>query len=434
MKNKVIIVVSILTLLWGGYGEKVYADDWSNSIPDIDLTPGYTVYASPEYDLYSQQYSNSQGVQAMALARFKYKYAGKTTDYTKDTTSGNMTEITTTIWNLYIETYALGDDISTTTNSNGTSKLKIIADNNVFDSITIACRSKSWNGSATQITSGQHTGIGGNGYEILNTQTDNTEMGMPKYQVIPIVNDYNLRRLKTSKSVVIQIDENINEYYVGTFYVKSRTIERNTNGNVVKWTYLMPGIDVDGNSPDDDAIMYFMQVAGTDPFYITYLQKGTEVYITESQMEQLTGGSGTGSGGAGGGLTTQQYEELIDTINNPEYTVDVLDKLDQIIELLGESIDTTTAEQIQDQAETVQQTTQEAVQQEQQYTEDMQDQLDDINVNDYTGILSNGKFMNSMRWIRQVHLETVENTELGGVVSLVLIIGLAVYLIGRRSG
>lgn len=430
--KKVLLTISILMLIMGGYGETktVYADDWSTSIPDIDLTEGYTVYGTPNYDLYSAQYSNNQGVQALALARFKYKYAGKVTDYTYN--SGNMTEITTTIWNLYIETYALGDSLSTTTNADGTSKLKIIADNNVFSSLSIACRSKNWGGgSQTVVTSGQYVGVGGNGYEILNVQTDNTEMGSPKYTTIPISSDYNLKRLKTSKSIVIQIDENINEYYIGTFYVKSRTVQRDANGNVTKWSFLMPGIDVDGNNPDQDTIYYSMQ-NDADPLYITYLKKGTEVYITESQMEQLQGGGSGGSGG--GGLTNEQYEELIDTINNPLYTVDVLDKLDQIIELLGESIDTTTAEQIQDKAEEVNQATSEAVQQESQYTEDMQSQIDNINVNNYTGILSNGKFVSTMNWIRQVHLNTVENTELGGVVSLILIVGLAVYLIGRRSG
>lgn len=173
----------------------------------------------------------------------------------------------------------------------------------------------------------------------------------------------------------------------------------------------------------------------TPPYDIVYINKGETVYLNKKQYDAMISAMG-GSGGSGGsgGISQTDWEELLDTINNAETVVSIDGKLDTIIELLGESLDSTTAEQMEDQAEIVQQTTQEAIQQEQQYTEDMQDQLDDINVNEYTGILSNGKFMNSMRWIRQVHLETVENTELGGIVSLILIIGLAVYLIGRRSG
>lgn len=175
---------------------------------------------------------------------------------------------------------------------------------------------------------------------------------------------------------------------------------------------------------------------GNTNYELLYAENGETVYLNQKQyeaiIEALGGGSGSGSGT--GGLTQEQYEELLETINEATTVVSIDGKIDEIIDLLGQSLDSTTQDQIADQAENVQQTTAEAIQQEQEYSENMQDQLDDINVNDYTGILSNGKFISTMNWIRQVHLQTVENTEIGGVVTLVLIIGLAVYLIGRRAG
>lgn len=128
-------------------------------------------------------------------------------------------------------------------------------------------------------------------------------------------------------------------------------------------------------------------------YTVTYTQAGQKVYLNETQ-----------------------FKELIDALGNQG------------------SIDQGTSDQIANQAGQVEQATNNAIQQEQQYSEDMQGQLDDINVNEYTGILSNSKFSSSMNWIRQVHAQTIENSELGGVVTLILIIGLAVYLIGRRAG
>lgn len=396
--KKVLLTISILMLIMGGYGETktVYADDWSTSIPDIDVTEGYTVYGSPEYDLYSAQYSNSQGTQAIALARFKYQYAGRMTDYTYD--SGKMTEITTTIWNLYIETYALGDSLSTTTNENGTSKLKIIADNNVFSSLSIACRSKNWGGgSQTVVTTSQYVGVGGNGYEILNNiNQENTEMGSPKYTTIPISSDYNLKRLKTSKSIVIQIDENINNYYVGTFYVKSRTVQRDANGNVLKWTFLMPGIDVDGNNPDQGTIYYSMQ-NDVDPLYITYLKKGSEVYMN-GQLVDDGGSGGGGSVDVTNPVTPEQEEQL--TEQNEKLT--------------------NAQEQVADYEEL-----------EQQLVADNSETLDNVDFTSSSAIFSMQSFALTANWVKARYTEMIGGSPFESVLLLSLAIGFALYVIGR---
>lgn len=78
-----------------------------------------------------------------------------------------------------------------------------------------------------------------------------------------------------------------------------------------------------------------------------------------------------------------------------------------------------------------QQTINNAINTEDDYLNDLQDQLDDLELND---ISENNGLMNSLNWIRQVHNLTVEQTLYSGIVITILSVGLIIYLIGRRNG
>ena len=78
-----------------------------------------------------------------------------------------------------------------------------------------------------------------------------------------------------------------------------------------------------------------------------------------------------------------------------------------------------------------QQTINNAINTEDDYLNDLQDQLDDLELND---ISDNNGLMNSLNWIRQVHNLTIEQTLYSGIVITILSVGLIMYLIGRRNG
>ena len=78
-----------------------------------------------------------------------------------------------------------------------------------------------------------------------------------------------------------------------------------------------------------------------------------------------------------------------------------------------------------------QQTINNAINTEDDYLNDLQDQLDDLELND---ISENNGLMNSLNWIRQVHNLTIEQTLYSGIVITILSVGLIIYLIGRRNG
>lgn len=71
--------------------------------------------------------------------------------------------------------------------------------------------------------------------------------------------------------------------------------------------------------------------------------------------------------------------------------------------------------------------------QEDEYISQLDTQLTDIDTSplDLLGIQG---IQNAFEWIRAVHLRTVEQTTLGTVTGIIMLIGLAVYLIGRRRG
>ena len=65
------------------------------------------------------------------------------------------------------------------------------------------------------------------------------------------------------------------------------------------------------------------------------------------------------------------------------------------------------------------------------YMNDLDDKLNNLEFND---ISDNNGLMNSLNWIRQVHNLTIEQTDYSGIIITTLFIGLIVYLIGRRNG
>lgn len=97
----------------------------------------------------------------------------------------------------------------------------------------------------------------------------------------------------------------------------------------------------------------------------------------------------------------------------------------------SESISPGDKEDMQNQATDTENAINNSLEQEKEYTDNMENQLNDINIENSTSILDSEKMVNSMKWIRQVHKATIEDTEIGGVVTLILVIGLATYLIGR---
>lgn len=74
-----------------------------------------------------------------------------------------------------------------------------------------------------------------------------------------------------------------------------------------------------------------------------------------------------------------------------------------------------------------------SIEQEDEYITQLDTQLTDIDTSplDLLGIQG---IQNAFEWIRTVHLRTVEQTTLGTVTGIIMLIGLAVYLIGRRRG
>lgn len=74
-----------------------------------------------------------------------------------------------------------------------------------------------------------------------------------------------------------------------------------------------------------------------------------------------------------------------------------------------------------------------SIEQEDEYITQLDTQLTDIDTSPLN-LLGIQGIQNAFEWIRAVHLRTVEQTTLGTVTGIIMLIGLAVYLIGRRRG
>lgn len=82
-------------------------------------------------------------------------------------------------------------------------------------------------------------------------------------------------------------------------------------------------------------------------------------------------------------------------------------------------------------ANDVQQTIDNAINTEDDYLNDLSSQLTDLelpDISEQTGLIK------ALRWVREVHKETIEETLLAPIILVILTIGLITYLIGRRNG
>lgn len=102
-----------------------------------------------------------------------------------------------------------------------------------------------------------------------------------------------------------------------------------------------------------------------------------------------------------------------------------------IIENIYNILQGTPDDGLHNKAEDVQQTIDNAIDTEDDYLNDLQTQLNDIELNDIT---QNNGLMKALRWVREVHHETIETTVIGPIVLTIMLIGLITYLIGRRNG
>lgn len=78
----------------------------------------------------------------------------------------------------------------------------------------------------------------------------------------------------------------------------------------------------------------------------------------------------------------------------------------------------------------------EIAQQEQEVTDAANENIEQIDPNGVfqNELFTSGKLGNALMWIREVHRQTIEATQIGNIVSVTLILGLAAYMIGRRGG
>lgn len=72
-----------------------------------------------------------------------------------------------------------------------------------------------------------------------------------------------------------------------------------------------------------------------------------------------------------------------------------------------------------------------AIDTENDYLNNLSTQLTDLQLNDIT---QNNGLMKALRWVREVHRETIEKTQYAEIVITIMFIGLITYLIGRRNG
>lgn len=129
--------------------------------------------------------------------------------------------------------------------------------------------------------------------------------------------------------------------------------------------------------------------------------------------------------------TTNNWYINNTVINNNEYNQTYQQN---VIQNIYNSITGTPDDDIRKQAGDFETTVNNSLNQEDNYINDLDTQLKDIDTETPLEILNTDPVINSFRWIREVHKQTVENTHLGTITVVVMLIGLAVYLIGRRNG
>lgn len=82
------------------------------------------------------------------------------------------------------------------------------------------------------------------------------------------------------------------------------------------------------------------------------------------------------------------------------------------------------------------QITADAIEAEETITDAAQQNINAINPDSIfnTEFWATGKLQKSLRWIRNIHTQTIDTTQIGNIIGITLILGLAAYMIGRRGG
>lgn len=126
--------------------------------------------------------------------------------------------------------------------------------------------------------------------------------------------------------------------------------------------------------------------------------------------------------------TTNNWYVNNTVINNNEYNNTYQQN---IIENIYNILQGTPDGNNQQLATDTQNTVDNAIDTENDYTNQLQNQLNNLELND---ISQNNGLIKALRWVREVHKETIEDTVFGEIVLTVMLIGLITYLIGRRNG
>lgn len=136
-------------------------------------------------------------------------------------------------------------------------------------------------------------------------------------------------------------------------------------------------------------------------------QKGVFTYWSYYDKES-SGGSGTDA------ETAQNITDILNELKaDPEITEEMATSTTQNNEALEE-----------------------IAQQEQEITDAANENIEQIDPNGVfqNELFTSGKLGNALMWIREIHRQTIEATQIGNIVSVTLILGLAAYMIGRRGG
>lgn len=143
---------------------------------------------------------------------------------------------------------------------------------------------------------------------------------------------------------------------------------------------------------------------------ITFPEKGTSIYWS---IQQPTSGSGSG----GGSTNTEEIEK----------------SLDKVIEGITPSENDLT--EIKDQGTEWNETTSQAIEKETQAQQQAEEALKEIKPEEAINeVIQGQKLTQSLRWIRDIHKKTVENSPLSQYIGVIMILGLSAYMIGRRGG
>lgn len=169
-----------------------------------------------------------------------------------------------------------------------------------------------------------------------------------------------------------------------------------------------------------------------DDLIITNIGPLTGATPTKTKLYSWTinGGNGGSSSGGSSVWTQEQITALLNSIENIE------SKLDEISEKLDGAEITTgqqeTITQAEEKNETMKETSGQMIEQEEQLLTDAESKIEEIDADVENKI--GDKLKNSFKWVRDRHDETIGRTEINTYIQIIMILGFATYIIGRRAG